>query len=161
VRRVRELSGPVTQLLGVKSVWCETKVDNTSQKFVLWAGYLLEKRQADDFRRAAPRRTIDLEMPNSSIQSLIKLHDMISSSSASRLYPDLPPQGRHRPNVEREALLILPHRPLGPPVPPHQLPRLEPHPQCQRRLPAGASARVPRLRCPSVKDRWMDGSTPA
>ena len=42
--RVRELTGPITQLLGVRSVWCETRVEANSQKFVLWAGYLLEKR---------------------------------------------------------------------------------------------------------------------
>lgn len=44
VRRVRELTAPVTHLLGVKSVWCETKAENNSQKFVLWAGFLLEKK---------------------------------------------------------------------------------------------------------------------
>lgn len=44
VRRVRELTPPITQLLGVRSVWCETKAEQHSQKFVLWAGHLLEKR---------------------------------------------------------------------------------------------------------------------
>ncbi len=44
VRRVRELTSPITELLHVRSVWCDTKAEVNSQKFVLWAGYLLEKK---------------------------------------------------------------------------------------------------------------------
>eukprot|EP00798_Chlamydomonas_sp_ICE-L_P005810 gene5810-6097_t len=43
-RRVRELGPAVSQLLGVPNVWCDTKSEMNSQKFVLWAGYLLERR---------------------------------------------------------------------------------------------------------------------
>lgn len=44
LRRVRELTPAITQMLGVRSVWCDTKTEQNSQKFVLWAGYLLEQR---------------------------------------------------------------------------------------------------------------------
>lgn len=39
---MRDLTPAVTELLGVRSVWCDTKTEQNSQKFVLWAGYLLE-----------------------------------------------------------------------------------------------------------------------
>lgn len=42
--RVKELTPAVQQMLGVKAVWCDTKTEQNSQKFVIWAGYLLEKR---------------------------------------------------------------------------------------------------------------------
>uniref|UniRef100_A0A7S3QVQ9 DUF4460 domain-containing protein n=1 Tax=Dunaliella tertiolecta TaxID=3047 RepID=A0A7S3QVQ9_DUNTE len=45
LKRVRDLTPAVTQLLGVRHVWCDTKSEQNSQKFVLWAGYLLEKRE--------------------------------------------------------------------------------------------------------------------
>ncbi len=44
LKRVRDLTPAVTKLLGVRHVWCDTKSEQNSQKFVLWAGYLLEKR---------------------------------------------------------------------------------------------------------------------
>ncbi len=44
LKRVRDLTPAVTELLGVRSVWCDTKTEQNSQKFVLWAGYLLEIR---------------------------------------------------------------------------------------------------------------------
>ncbi|KAJ9527460.1 hypothetical protein QJQ45_025732 [Haematococcus lacustris] len=44
LKRVRDLTPAVTQLLGVRSVWCDTKTEQNSQKFVIWAGYLLEKK---------------------------------------------------------------------------------------------------------------------
>jgi hypothetical protein len=44
LKRVRDLTPAVTQLLGVRSVWCDTKSEQNSQKFVIWAGFLLEKR---------------------------------------------------------------------------------------------------------------------
>lgn len=42
--RVKELTPAIQALLGVKAVWCDTKTEQNSQKFVIWAGYLLEKR---------------------------------------------------------------------------------------------------------------------
>ncbi|MEW5302018.1 MAG: hypothetical protein WDW36_004831 [Sanguina aurantia] len=43
--RVKELTPAVQALLGVKAVWCDTKTEQNSQKFVIWAGYLLERRE--------------------------------------------------------------------------------------------------------------------
>jgi hypothetical protein len=44
LKRVRDLTPVVTSLLGVRSVWCDTKNEHNAQKFVLWAGYLVEQR---------------------------------------------------------------------------------------------------------------------
>ena len=44
LKRVRDLTPAVTRLLGVRHVWCDTKSELNSQKFVLWAGHLLERR---------------------------------------------------------------------------------------------------------------------
>lgn len=44
LKRVRDLTPAVTKLLGVRSVWCDTKTEQNSQKFVVWAGYLLERK---------------------------------------------------------------------------------------------------------------------
>lgn len=45
LRRVRELTPIMAELLGVRSVWCDTKTEQNSQKFVVWAGYILERRE--------------------------------------------------------------------------------------------------------------------
>lgn len=44
LKRVRELTPVIQELLGVRSVWCDTKTEQNSQKFVIWAGYLLERK---------------------------------------------------------------------------------------------------------------------
>jgi hypothetical protein len=44
LKRVRDLTPVIQGLLGVRSVWCDTKTEQNAQKFVLWAGYLLEQR---------------------------------------------------------------------------------------------------------------------
>ena len=44
LKRVQELTPVVTEMLRVRSVWCDTKTELNSQKFVIWAGYVLEKR---------------------------------------------------------------------------------------------------------------------
>lgn len=50
VRRMRQLSEPLADLLRVRSVWCEQSMSGAvdlnegNQKFVVWAGYVLEKR---------------------------------------------------------------------------------------------------------------------
>ena len=31
-------------LLRVENVWCDTRTEQNSQNFVLWAGYILEQR---------------------------------------------------------------------------------------------------------------------
>lgn len=46
LRRVRELAPVVRSLLRVENVWCDTRTEQNAQNFVLWAGYLLEQREA-------------------------------------------------------------------------------------------------------------------
>ena len=40
----RELSPILKELLGVDNLWCDTRTEAAAQKFVLWAGYVLEAR---------------------------------------------------------------------------------------------------------------------
>jgi hypothetical protein len=44
LKRVRDLSPVLRDLLGVQNVWCDTRTEQNSQNFVLWAGYILEQR---------------------------------------------------------------------------------------------------------------------
>ncbi len=43
-RRVRDLTPVLKALLHVDNVWCDTRTEQNSQNFVLWAGYVLEQR---------------------------------------------------------------------------------------------------------------------
>lgn len=42
----RQLSPPLQALLGSENVWCDSRTEEGSQKFVLWAGCVLERRCA-------------------------------------------------------------------------------------------------------------------
>ena len=42
----RDLSPSLKQLLGVDNLWCDTRTEQSAQKFVLWAGHVLEHRSA-------------------------------------------------------------------------------------------------------------------
>ena len=42
----RDLSPSLKQLLGVDNLWCDTRTEQSAQKFVLWAGHVLEHRAA-------------------------------------------------------------------------------------------------------------------
>jgi hypothetical protein len=44
LKRVRDLTPALTTLLGVQNVWCDTRTEQNSQNFVIWAGYILEQR---------------------------------------------------------------------------------------------------------------------
>lgn len=44
LKRVRDLTPALTRLLGVQNVWCDTRTEQNSQNFVIWAGYILEQR---------------------------------------------------------------------------------------------------------------------
>jgi hypothetical protein len=43
-KRVRDLTPVIKSLLGVDNVWCDTRSEQNTQNFVLWAGYVLEQR---------------------------------------------------------------------------------------------------------------------
>lgn len=57
LRRVRDLSPALTALLGVQNVWCDTRTEQNSQNFVIWAGYVLEQRWVFERGRGGLRRT--------------------------------------------------------------------------------------------------------
>lgn len=38
----RELTPSLKELLGVDALWCDTRTEAAAQRFVLWAGYVLE-----------------------------------------------------------------------------------------------------------------------
>ena len=42
----RDLSPPLAELLGCENVWCDSRTEESSQRFVLWAGGILERRRA-------------------------------------------------------------------------------------------------------------------
>lgn len=42
----RQLAPVVKDLLGCMDVWCDSRSEESSQSFVLWAGSLLQNRQA-------------------------------------------------------------------------------------------------------------------
>lgn len=44
-RRRRGLAWALQETLGVRHVWCDTRSEHSSQRFVLWAGAVLEQRR--------------------------------------------------------------------------------------------------------------------
>ena len=50
----RDLSSVLQEVLGVEAVWCDTRTEDSSQQFVLWAGVVLEQRST--FRTALQAR---------------------------------------------------------------------------------------------------------
>jgi len=42
----RDLSPSLRLLLGVDNLWCDTRTEQSAQKFVLWAGHVLQNRAA-------------------------------------------------------------------------------------------------------------------
>ena len=43
-RRTRELASPVRDVLGVQNVWCDSRTEGDLQRFVIWAGGILQRR---------------------------------------------------------------------------------------------------------------------
>ncbi|KAK9846014.1 hypothetical protein WJX81_008468 [Elliptochloris bilobata] len=88
VRRVRELAPALETLLGVQHVWCDTRSEESSQRFVLWAGYVLESRA--EFEAALQRRAFSFSMlVHSDLSSA--LVDFLPSSSVLQVRSDCPP----------------------------------------------------------------------
>ena len=40
-----DLSPPLAEMLGCENVWCDSRTEESSQRFVLWAGCILECRR--------------------------------------------------------------------------------------------------------------------
>lgn len=56
----RQLSPPLKSLLGCDNVWCDSRTEEGSQKFVLWAGCILERRE--EFQRVLGGRQFAFSM---------------------------------------------------------------------------------------------------
>ncbi|GBF90996.1 hypothetical protein Rsub_03851 [Raphidocelis subcapitata] len=88
-RRVRELTPALVQLLGVQNVWCDTRTEQNSQNFVIWAGYILEQRE-DIERAVGPRRfTFSLLVHSDATSPAI---DFSVRSSILQVRSDCPPR---------------------------------------------------------------------
>mmetsp|Transcript_35180 Transcript_35180/g.90006 ORF Transcript_35180/g.90006 Transcript_35180/m.90006 type:complete len:629 (+) Transcript_35180:339-2225(+) len=89
LQRVQKLTPAVTDLLRVESVWADTRTETGSQKFVLWAGALLEHRH--DFEAVLP--------PGREFSFSILVHcdpsgpmvDFLASSCVLQVRADSPP----------------------------------------------------------------------
>lgn len=57
IKPCRELAPALEALLGVLHVWCDSRSQESSQRFVLWAGYVLESRCALHAASALPHST--------------------------------------------------------------------------------------------------------
>lgn len=88
VRRSREVTPAVTELLRVRSVWCDTKDEQTAQKFVLWAGYLLEGRNQVESVLDGRRFSFSVIVHTDQQAPLISFHQ---SSPILNVSADCPP----------------------------------------------------------------------
>lgn len=88
-RRSRELSGALRSLLGVENVWFDARAEDAAQRFVLWVGAVLEKR--DLFANSLDGRTFAFSVLVHSDESS-PLLDFIESSSVLQVRCDCPPK---------------------------------------------------------------------
>ena len=65
-------------LLGVDALWCDTRCEAASQKFVLWAGAVLEQRQAFDRALGGRRFTFSVLVHADAASALV---DFLAASS--------------------------------------------------------------------------------
>ncbi|WIA32850.1 hypothetical protein OEZ86_006027 [Tetradesmus obliquus] len=89
LKRVRDLSPVLRELLGVQNVWCDTRTEQNSQNFVLWAGYILEQR--DEVARAVGNRqfTFSLLVHSDASSPMV---DWSQNSSILQVRSDCPPR---------------------------------------------------------------------
>ncbi|KAK9901712.1 hypothetical protein WJX75_009812 [Coccomyxa subellipsoidea] len=88
VHRVRQLSPPLKALLGTDNVWCDSRTEEGSQKFVLWAGCILERRE--EFERVLGRRQFAFSLLVHSDESSAMV-DFLATSSVLQVRSDCPP----------------------------------------------------------------------
>eukprot|EP00775_Hariotina_reticulata_P002792 gene2792-3085_t len=89
LKRVRDLSPVLRELLGVQNVWCDTRTEQNSQNFVLWAGYILEQRE--EVARAVGMRhfTFSLLVHSDASSPMV---DWSQNSSILQVRSDCPPR---------------------------------------------------------------------
>ena len=88
-RRSRELAVALRSLLGVENVWFDARAEDAGQKFVLWVGAILEKR--DLFADTLKERTFAFSVLVHSDENS-PLLDFIDSSSVLQVRNDCPPK---------------------------------------------------------------------
>ncbi|KAL4858162.1 hypothetical protein ACK3TF_001655 [Chlorella vulgaris] len=88
LQRSRDLSSVLQELLGVQAVWCDTRSEDSSQQFVLWAGAVLDERQR--FEASLQRRQFAFSLLAHSDHSSPML-DFLASSSVLQVRCDCPP----------------------------------------------------------------------
>ncbi|BDA42157.1 hypothetical protein COCOBI_03-0420 [Coccomyxa sp. Obi] len=88
VHRVRQLSPPLQALLGSENVWCDSRTEEGSQKFVLWAGCILERRE--QFERVLGGRKFAFSLLVHSDDSS-PMVDFLATSSVLQVRSDCPP----------------------------------------------------------------------
>jgi hypothetical protein len=76
--RFRDLTPALKRVVGVENVWCDTRTEQSSQKFVLWAGYLLENAAAFEAALAGRRFSFSLLVHSDATSAMV---DFLPSSS--------------------------------------------------------------------------------
>ncbi|KAI8475841.1 MAG: hypothetical protein J3K34DRAFT_382443 [Monoraphidium minutum] len=89
LRRVRDLTPALTRLLGVQNVWCDTRTEQNSQNFVIWAGYVLEQRSEIEVAVAGRLFTFSLLVHSDATSPMI---DFSAKSSILQVRSDCPPK---------------------------------------------------------------------
>eukprot|EP01025_Chloroclados_australasicus_P055430 TRINITY_DN670_c0_g1_i1.p1 TRINITY_DN670_c0_g1~~TRINITY_DN670_c0_g1_i1.p1 ORF type:complete len:580 (-),score=66.70 TRINITY_DN670_c0_g1_i1:565-2304(-) len=87
--RVQDLAPQLQQLLGVENVWCDTRNQFSQQKFVLWGGYVLEKRNLFKEALLAPNFQFSLLVHSDTSSPMV---DFLPSSPVLQVRSDCQPE---------------------------------------------------------------------
>ncbi|GAB4823551.1 hypothetical protein N2152v2_010597 [Parachlorella kessleri] len=88
IRRSRGLAWALQDALGVRHVWSDTRSEHSSQRFVLWAGAVLERKR--DFQELLQGRLFSFSLLVHS-DSGSPMLDFLPSSSVLQVRSDCPP----------------------------------------------------------------------
>lgn len=88
-RRSRDLAGALKTLVGVENVWFDTRTEGAAQRFVLWVGTLMERRE--EVAAALAGRSFAFSVLVHADESG-PLLDFIDSSSVLQVRTDCPPK---------------------------------------------------------------------
>lgn len=89
VRRSRDLSVALKDELHVENVWCDTRSDDAAQRFVLWAGSLLERRADVQLAVGRRRYSFSLLVHDDPASPML---DFVPSGSMLQVRTDCPPK---------------------------------------------------------------------
>eukprot|EP01024_Parvocaulis_polyphysoides_P030148 TRINITY_DN27393_c0_g1_i1.p1 TRINITY_DN27393_c0_g1~~TRINITY_DN27393_c0_g1_i1.p1 ORF type:complete len:447 (-),score=52.08 TRINITY_DN27393_c0_g1_i1:11-1288(-) len=88
-RRVQDLAPQLQQLLGVENVWCDTRTQLSQQKFVLWGGYVLEKKKEFEDVLTNPNFQFSLLIHSDTSSPMV---DFLPSSPVLQVRSDCQPE---------------------------------------------------------------------